>query len=50
MAEGKTKNLLIVKLYESTKIDIFLLTATYSCKIRSVFTNVGLNILKSEVN
>ena len=35
MAEGKTKNLLVVKTY-----NVLLLTATYSCKIKNVFTNV----------
>ena len=41
MAEGKTKNLLIMKLYYSTKIyNVSLLPATYSCKIKNVFTNV----------
>ena len=27
-----------------------LLTATYSCKIKNIFTSVELNILKSDVN
>ena len=27
-----------------------MLSATYSCKIKKVFTNVDLNILKSDVN
>ena len=40
MGEDKTKNALIVKLYQSTKIyNVSLLTATYSCKIKNVFTN-----------
>ena len=30
--------------------NVSLLTATYSCKIKNVFTNVEINILKSGVN
>ena len=45
---------LIVKFYEGTKIYIVsLFTATYLCKIKNVFTNftnVELNILKSDIN
>ena len=51
MGEGKTKSLLIVKLNWSSKIySVSLLTATYSCKFKNVFTNVEPNILKSDVN
>ena len=47
MADGKTKNLQIVILYWSTKIyNVLLLSATYSCKIKNVFANVELNVLK----
>ena len=49
--ERKTKNLLAVKLYLSPKIyNVSLLTATYSCKLKNVFTNVEINVLKSDVN
>ena len=41
----------VIKLYWSTKIyNVSLLTATYSYKIKNAFTNVELNILKSDVN
>ena len=51
MGEGKTKSLLIVKLNWSSKIyNVSLLTATYSCKFKNVFTNAEPNILKSDVN
>ena len=50
MAKGKTKNLLTVNYYHSTTIYVSLLTLTYSCKIGNLFTNVELNILKSDVN
>ena len=41
MGEGKTKNLLIVKLYQSTKTyNVSLLTATYLCKIKNAFTHI----------
>ena len=51
MGEGKTKSLLIVKLHWSSKIyNVLLLTATYSCKFKKVFTNVEPNILKFDVN
>ena len=51
MGEGKTKSLLIVKLHWSSKIyNVLLLTSTYSCKFKKVFTNFEPNILKFDVN
>ena len=39
-----------IQLKNTELYNILLLTATYSCKIKNVFTNVELNILKPDVN